>query len=145
MNYREHYITAHKAMFQVKYPEAWRSGFYTPPKFPKVATANGLTNFITNYLTWSGMYANRISSAGRWLANGNKWEGSGQFIPSTTSKGTADIHAIIKGRHVSIEVKIGKDKMSEHQHKEKAKIEAAGGLYWVISHPDELIKNIETL
>ncbi len=49
----------------------------------------------------------------------------------TTRRGTADIMAIYKGRSIAIEIKIGKDKLSEHQLREKQRIEDAGGLYFV--------------
>lgn len=133
MTFKEHYHAAHRKWFERKYPTAVESGFYCLPKFPAVGKANGLTAFVVNFLEWSGYYANRISSAGRWI------EDKQQFIRGNTRKGTADIHAIIKGHHVSIEVKVGKDKMSEHQHKEKARIEAAGGKYWIVKTPDDFI------
>ena len=39
--------------------------------------------------------------------------------------------ACIRGKFLSIEVKVGKDKLSEFQVKEKALIEKSGGLYFV--------------
>jgi hypothetical protein len=55
--------------------------------------------------------------------------GSTQYIPGTSTKGTADISATIKGRSVKIEVKIGKDKQSEAQKQYQSNIERAGGTY----------------
>jgi 3-methyladenine DNA glycosylase Tag len=52
-------------------------------------------------------------------------------VKGTTKRGTADIHAVICGRHASIEVKVGKDRMSDAQHKTKAAIEKAGGTYYI--------------
>lgn len=89
------------------------------------STANGLTKAIIEWLSLNGCYAVRVSSAGRYLP------GSKKFIPSTTKKGTADIHAVINGRHVSIEVKVGRDRMSADQIKTKQDIERAGGLFFV--------------
>jgi hypothetical protein len=97
-------------------------------------TANGLTKAIIEWLTLNGCWATRISSAGRYIAS------EGKFIPSTTKKGTADIHAVIAGRHVSIEVKIGKDRMSEAQKKVKQDVERSGGLYFVANDFDSFIK-----
>ena len=137
-NYREHYITAHKLWFSKEYPTAWKDGFWSAPKFPKVDTANGLTQWIINFLNWNGHRATRISSAGRYIV-GNKYEG-GMFIPGSTRKGTADISATIKGRSVMIEVKVGKDRPSPDQLKEQAKERAAGGLYEFCRSPEEFLE-----
>ncbi len=63
-----------------------------------------------------------------------------KFIPSTTKRGTADIHCVINGKHVSIEIKIGKDRMSEHQVKEQQRITSAGGIYIVIHTIEEFFQ-----
>jgi len=90
-------------------------------------TANGLTRAICDYIKFKGGDANRISSTGMVRKVGDQM----RWTHGNTRKGTADIHAIIKGRHVSIEVKIGKDQLSEFQVKEKDRIESAGGIYYV--------------
>jgi Holliday junction resolvase len=105
----------------------------------KTATANGLTRAIIQWLTLNGCYAVRVSSAGRYLPSSKK------FIPSTTRRGTADIHAVIGGRHVSIEVKIGRDRMSEAQEKAKTEIERAGGLFLVARDFDSFIEWYNTI
>jgi hypothetical protein len=89
------------------------------------ATANGLTQAILQWLKLNGCYATRVSSAGRYL------EAEGKWIPGTVRKGTADIHAVINGKHASIEVKIGRDKMSEAQERTRREVEASGGLYFI--------------
>jgi hypothetical protein len=132
LNYREHYIAAHKVWFSKEYPTAWKDGFWSAPKFPKVATANGLTQFIINFLNWNGHRATRISSSGRQVA--------GKWIYGTTRKGSADISATIKGRSVMIEVKVGKDRPSPDQLKEQAKERAAGGLYEFCRTPEEFLE-----
>ncbi len=88
-------------------------------------TANGLTDCVIDWITYKGGSATRIICTGQY----RKINGSMKWVPGSTRNGTADIHACINGRHCSIEVKIGRDRMSEDQHKEKARIEAAGGLY----------------
>lgn len=103
------------------------------------ATANGLTQAIVTWLRLNGCWATRVSSAGRYLP------GAGKFIPSTTSKGTADIHAVIDGRHASIEVKIGRDKMSPAQVKTQAAIQAAGGLYFIAKDFDSFLEWYNTI
>jgi len=69
----------------------------------------------------------------------------GRWIPGTTRKGTADIHSIIDGRHVSIEVKVGKDRMSEVQHDTMHDIESSGGIYYVAKDFDSFYQWYNTL
>jgi hypothetical protein len=101
-------------------------------------TANGLTKSIQAWLNLHGHYCTRINTTGRKLKDttvidviGRAHITPGKWIPGTTRKGTADIHAVIKGVHVSIEVKVGKDRMSPEQHKTKEAIEKSGGLYFI--------------
>ena len=102
----------------------------------KDTTANGLTNCIIDYINFKGGYANRINVQGQPRKERIKFA-FGNYIdkitytPSTTNKGTADIKATINGRSLDVEVKIGKDKLSEHQIKEQSRITKAGGLYFV--------------
>ncbi len=138
MTWRDQYQDAHRKFQEQQYPTTYRDFGWLSTTFPPVTKANGLTRAIINYLTWSGHYANRISSAGRMGKAPERQAASGniltvnKFIPSQTKRGTADIHAIINGKHVSIEIKIGADRMSEHQEREQHRIEQAGGIYIVI-------------
>ena len=131
MNWRERYGTLYIKDRTNKHPVGMATGYFRPT-FPNVNKANGLTTFVIKFLKWSGWDANRVSSAGRYL--------NGRYIPSTTRKGTADIHAIIKGRHVSIEIKVGKDRMSQDQYLEAERIQRAGGLYWVVRSPEMFLE-----
>jgi len=91
----------------------------TPPPYTD-RSANGLTKAICDYIRLSGGYATRINTTGQ--LRGGKW------IPGTTRKGTADIHAVYKGYHLSIEVKIGKDRQSIQQRQtEEEEATRAGG------------------
>jgi hypothetical protein len=108
-------------------------------------TANGLTKCIKDFLNLSGHQAERISSMGRMIdktqvvtdcIGRRKTIGSMQYIKGTSTNGTADISATIKGRSVKIEVKIGKDRMSQAQYKYKDDIIRAGGVYFVATDFD---------
>jgi hypothetical protein len=110
--------------------ELWRNTL--PERFkdmtPKTytdKTANGLTKMIIDWINYNGGQAERISTTGRYLVAQRKW------IKGTGTKGSADISATIQGKSVKIEVKIGKDKMSEDQHKYQESIEKAGGIYYI--------------
>jgi hypothetical protein len=99
-------------------------------------TSNGLTNCIIDWIKYSGWDANRINTQGQvrkeriQLASGYHRDNI-TYTPATTRKGTADIHAIVKGRHISIEVKIGRDKQSDHQEAEQQRVTNAGGIYYI--------------
>ena len=142
MTWRDRYQHQHEQWFATQYQSAYRDGHYSPPVYPKVATANGLTRMIINFLSWSGWRATRISSTGR-LIDGLQRQQSGvvlttkKWIPGQTRRGTADISATIKGRSVMFEVKVGKDRPSEYQMAEQAKERTAGGIYEFIHTPDE--------
>jgi hypothetical protein len=66
----------------------------------------------------------------------------GRFIPAA-KKGLGDITAIIKGRYVSIEVKIGKDTHKAHQKAVGAEITKAGGGYMVVRNWPEFLQKIQ--
>lgn len=92
-------------------------------------TTNGLTSTIIDFLKFKGHYANRINCMGvTRLIKGNM-----MHVPSSTRKGVADIHAIINGKHCSIEIKCKatNDRMSKDQEQERSRIESAGGIYYV--------------
>jgi hypothetical protein len=101
--------------------------------------ANSLTrcviDFINHFPDGVGE-ASRINSTGtpRKMADGSiKW------TKGSTRKGIADIKGTFKGRALNIEIKIGKDRQSDHQIKEQERITKAGGIYWIVkSFPDFL-------
>lgn len=118
---KQRYQQAHEKWFATEYPNAYRNGHYAAPKMPQVAKANGLTKFIENFVNWSGYRATRVSTTGRKI--GDKW------IKGTTRRGTSDLSCTIKGKTLMLEIKIGRDKPSEHQLKEQERERKAGGIY----------------
>jgi hypothetical protein len=115
-------------------------------------TANGLTKAVLIWLELNGHWASRINTSGRYLQGpqytdvlGHKKQLPGKWIPGTTRRGTADIHAVINGRHVSIEVKIGKDRMSESQHQTQQAIEQSGGVYLIVRSFDDFMHHYRSL
>jgi hypothetical protein len=145
VTYKHRYQEAHKEWFAIRYHAAYRDGHYAPPVMPKIKTANGLTKFICNYLTWMKWRATRVNTMGR-LIDGVERQPSGtllttkKWLPSTTRKGTADISATIKGRSVMIEIKVGKDRPSDYQLAEQRREQAAGGIYCFISTPEQFFE-----
>ena len=112
------------------------------PKYTD-ATANGLTKCILDYLQLCNHQAERINTMGRPIDNRKqvtdvigrtKTIGSMTWGKSTATKGSADISATILGRSVKIEVKIGRDRQSEHQKVYQEAIEKSGGQYWIVKN-----------
>ena len=144
MTPKQRFQQAHYEYKKKHFTQLCSDGFYTPPKMPKINTANGLTQFIVKFIDWSGGHANRISSAGRFLPGNNKFEG-GTFIPGTTKRGTADIAVIINGKAIMLEVKVGKDRPSEAQLNQQASVRAAGGIYEFVSNPEQFFELFDSL
>jgi len=103
-------------------------------------TANGLTKCIIDYIRFTGGQAERINTTGRPIDRRTTYTdvigrrrvvGSIEWIPGTSTNGSADISATIKGRSVKIEVKIGKDRQSDAQKQYQETIENAGGIYTI--------------
>lgn len=108
-------------------------------------SANGLTKCICDFLNLSGHQAERINTMGRMVDNRKTYTdvigrtktiGSAKYIPTTGTKGSADISATIKGRSVKIEVKYGKDRQSQDQKAYQEMIERAGGVYIIAKNFD---------
>lgn len=123
------------------------------PKFSD-SSANNLTKAIIKYIELMGYQAERISNTGRYIDNTKKFKniqgqqiqiGSGQYIPGTGTKGTADISATIKGKSVKIEVKYGKDRQSEAQKDYQSTIERSGGIYYIAKDFETFYNFFQTL
>jgi len=113
--------------------------FLAPTKY-RDDNANALTKCVIDFLNLSGHMAERINCTGRYMDRSQTFEdvtgkvrtiGTGQWIPTSGMKGTADISATINGRSVKIEIKIN-DKQSEVQREYQRRIEAAGGVYLIV-------------
>jgi len=82
------------------------------------------TTAVVEFLRLSGHQAERIHTTGRPIDRrktftdvlGNRRQiGSIEWVPTTGTRGSADISATIYGASVKIELKIGRDKQSEAQ------------------------------
>ena len=110
------------------------------------SSANALTKAIIKFIELQGYQAERISSTGRYIDTKRTKTnilgqtitiGSGRYIPGTSTNGTADISATIKGKSIKIEVKHGKDRQSEAQKQYQTSIERSGGVYFIAKNFDE--------
>ncbi|MEO6546562.1 MAG: hypothetical protein ABIN94_01130 [Ferruginibacter sp.] len=91
------------------------------------ATANGLTKCIEDYVKFCGGYANRIGTTGMM----RRINGEMKWTRGNSNLGAADVRILFDGRSADIEVKIGRDVVSDRQKKEKERITKAGGLYFI--------------
>jgi hypothetical protein len=121
----------------------------------KPDSTNGITRCIIDYINYSGQgQAERIATSGRWVGGetfvdviGRKRELKGNWIPGSSTNGSADIAATkqvevwrkrkgrlypeIVGVKVAIEVKSKTDRQSEAQKRYQKAVEAAGGVYLI--------------
>jgi len=102
-------------------------------------SANALTRSITAWLQLHGHFAARVNTTGTYNQKLKK------YIHSGSRRGMADITAVINGRHVSIEIKHGKDRILPEQLKVKSEIEQAGGIYIIASTFDNFLQQIKNL
>ena len=115
------------------------------PDFPypvktayKDKTANELERSICAFFKVIGGMAERVKNMGREVTTiqkhdcsvfGEVTQENRKFIPGTGRKGTSDVKALYGGKSYAIEVKIGRDRMSQAQKEYKADFERAGGYY----------------
>lgn len=139
INWKKTLLAKRDAYMREKYQAC--KDFGTPlPKPYNPRTTNGLTRCVCDWLLYHGHYSSRINSTGRVRLEKVEYFGGNvlekaRFIPSATHAGIADIAAIINGRAISIEIKneATNDRLSPAQAKERARIEAAGGVYLVVT------------
>lgn len=99
-------------------------------------SSNGLTRCIISWLELHGYFAGRTNVTGIYNQK------LGKYIHPGSRKGMADVTAVVNGRHVSIEIKSGRDRMRPDQLKVKSEIEAAGGCYLIVSSFDDFLNKI---
>jgi hypothetical protein len=98
-------------------------------KFPQ--SANALTASIVRHINSAGGFATRINTQGQWDPT-RKIMRTGH-----TTKGMSDIVAVYKGEALFIEVKIGRDRLSQDQIVVSGRVVAAGGRYFIARDYDE--------
>jgi hypothetical protein len=130
----------------IKYPNMKPS--YIPREKLTDKTANGLTKAIMKYMTAIGGHGNRIQSQGQYVPD-RKEKVDGRSVVSmvggwragTTKRGTADLMCAYAGVVVMVEVKIGRDRQSEHQKNYQLEIEGAGVPYLIARNFEQFTKD----
>jgi hypothetical protein len=90
-------------------------------------TANGLLKCIHDFIFHQGGYVNRISTVGMM----RKIRGEMKWAKGNSNKGAPDLRFVFQGKSGDVEIKIGRDKLSEAQEREIERIIEAGGLAFV--------------
>jgi len=88
-------------------------------------TANGLTRCVVDFLKFSGHFATRLSSTGLYREDLKK------FVPSAQRVGLPDVLACVDGRYYAVEVKVGRDRLSDEQKKAIEDLRRAGAYVFV--------------
>ncbi len=91
-----------------------------------MSAANELTNQIIDHIYKNGGYAWRASSVG-------VFDSKRAIFRASAKKGVSDILACFRGRLIAVEVKIGKDKLSDEQLGFMNNIIHAGGRAFISS------------
>ena len=139
----QHLKQLHAEGIRIKYPSLPVEAIAVPAYSDR--TANGLTKCIVAYITFIGGWATRVNTAGRMVDKGTEVRAKMVYIPGTTKRGTADIMGVVRGRAVSIEVKIGRDRQSEAQRIVERDVNNAGGVYYIARDFESTYKFINSL
>jgi hypothetical protein len=97
---------------------------------PKLETANELTRRIVAHVRANGGFASRLSSTGTYRADLKK------FVSSQQVSGLPDVLAVVNGQFVGLEVKAGKDRLSEAQKQTHKALTGAGAIVYVVRNFD---------
>jgi hypothetical protein len=101
-----------------------------------MSIANALTASIIEYITLKGGLA--------WRNNTGGYKTETRFI-RFGRVGSGDVFAVYRGKFLSIEVKVGRDRLRPAQEEWMEKVEACGGIPVVAKSLDDVIAAIESL
>jgi hypothetical protein len=98
-----------------------------------------IQNKICEALAKAGVFFFRVNNGAVFDQHLNNGYGAYRSLGKWAMKGVPDIIVIIDGVFVGVEVKTMKGKMSPDQHLFKRRLERAGGKYYVVTSPDDLV------
>jgi hypothetical protein len=131
----------------IEYPHWVRDGHFIEPDKPDNSTANGIQNYIIDFLTWSGHFANRTGNEGRVIMV----DGKPKRIPSSSKNGMQDIDTNLKhpdhpfGIPWKIEVKAPGDTHKKHQIGYGELVQKTGGVYSVVWSIEDFLRQYDKL
>lgn len=133
---------------KTKYPSV---PFLPKPKY-KASTKNGLTKCVIDYIRLTGGIAEKVNSNGYMKDNRKSVTdilgrtrsiGSTKWIPGINKNAIGDIHCIINGKSIRIEIKCAATKdstESEEQILNQKKIETAGSSLVTVTSFSDFLK-----
>lgn len=89
-------------------------------------SANELTRAVVDWFGFQGQFATRLQSTGTYR------EDLKRYVPSQQRRGLPDVFAVINGRAVHVEVKVGNDRLSDDQKEAIKALQAAGAAVHVV-------------
>ncbi|GAB3931867.1 VRR-NUC domain-containing protein [Larkinella terrae] len=98
---------------------------YTPLSKYNDRDANGLTRCIVDYLNLSGYFSTRLASTGTYRTDLQR------FVSSQQKAGLPDVFGVVEGHAVFVEVKVGKDRLSDVQKQTITQLKQAGAWVYV--------------
>jgi len=114
-------------------------------------TAGGLTKAILTYCHLHGIFCQRTGNEGRFREGetvvdviGRTRIMKGTWIPGNNN-GVADLTAVINGKYVGIEIKIGRDRQSDAQKKFEQQLVGSGGIYMIVHTWPDFIQAMATV
>lgn len=154
--FKEEIEQLRRAKVQRKFPNNdsdWidRMWYGTAIKYTKGKSAPRTEKNIVEFLNLSGHQAEKRAVMGRQIVSPNiktslgTIQGKTTYIPSTGTKGSADISCTIYGLAVYVEVKLGRDKQSEFQKKYESAVTKAGGFYFIAHDEDDFLVKYKEL
>ena len=87
--------------------------------------SNAIAEPVIEFLRGRGAYIWRNVSGGRYQGSAS---GQRRFVAFGAS-GISDLMAVYRGKFLAIEIKAGKDRLTDHQRKFAGGVTAAGGLF----------------
>lgn len=111
----------------------------THVKPPRTGEANRLAKQIEAYLNSKPQCVCYRISYGVHVDDKGRKRATGQ------TPGLPDLMAIVSGRAVGIEIKIGTDRLSDVQKQRKAEFEASQGLFWEVKEWKDFINHLNQL
>jgi len=103
-----------------------------------MSLATTLTNNVIDYIFRQGGYAWRASSVG-------VFDSKQQHFRAAAKKGVADVLACYHGHLVAVEIKIGKDHLSDEQQGFIENVKHYGGIAFVAKDLEDFIGQWQTL
>lgn len=110
-----------------------------PKRSRNTSPTNRLTNDIRDLIAKNCGFSIRCNVAGFYRPE------LGGYVRSGSTLGTPDVIAIVSGRFVGIEIKVGKDRQSPDQKTVQEGIEAAGGFYLLATDFETFREDFEAL